>query len=566
MSIKQYAFLFIISLIICFGCETSDNSDENSTDGWAPAHLSAVALSESSIKLTWDDNSEDELGFYIEVSQNNMNSFSHLESINANIETYTHTGLQSNTRYYYRICAYKNDGVSEYSNISDASTFAQQNTIPLSPSSLNATTLSSSSIRLTWADNSSNETGFKIERSLSSGTGFTEIAAVSANTSTYDSTGLNSATRYYYRVRAYNSAGNSSYCSETSALTSSVVTIPNAPNSLSATTLSSSSIRLTWTDNSSNETGFRIERSLSSGTGFTEIAAVSSNTSTYDSTGLNSATRYYYRVRAYNSAGNSSYCSEASALTNSVITLPNTPSNLIVDALSPSSIRIQWTDNSSNETGFRIERQNPSNTSLWVLVSDVSSNTITYTHSGIDDQTFCGYRIRAYNSAGNSSWTTTAFAPKKVRIINDLYDSTSINNIDWYQLNKIVRIRIGVNLNNIINDTTNTYEKLCPVDTATTSYFTNSVDYINPAYNVSTKYRDFDTSSFGSTYYIFVQCGWWEYDAVFSYSWIKRVTQVTCQAGTCYKWATWTVSSHNAGYEVIKVSSGLPHWCWDGYL
>ncbi len=81
---------------------------------------------------------------------------------------------------------------------------------------------------------------------------------------------------------------------------------PNAPTSLAATAVSTSQINLSWTDNSGNETGFKIERCTGSGcTNFAQIATVSANV--YNNTGLSKNTTYTYRVRAYNAAGNSAY-------------------------------------------------------------------------------------------------------------------------------------------------------------------------------------------------------------------------------------------------------------------
>ena len=89
---------------------------------------------------------------------------------------------------------------------------------------------------------------------------------------------------------------------------------PGQPTGLTATPVSTSQIDLAWTDNASNETGFRIERSTN-GTTFTEVATVGANGVMYQSTGLKRNTLYYYRVRAYNAAGNSGYSNIASART-----------------------------------------------------------------------------------------------------------------------------------------------------------------------------------------------------------------------------------------------------------
>jgi chitodextrinase len=90
-------------------------------------------------------------------------------------------------------------------------------------------------------------------------------------------------------------------------------TIPTAPSGLSATATSSSQINLAWTDNSNNEDGFKIERKTGSGGTYSEIATVGAGVTTYNNTGLTANTQYYYRIRSYNSAGNSSYSNEANA-------------------------------------------------------------------------------------------------------------------------------------------------------------------------------------------------------------------------------------------------------------
>jgi hypothetical protein len=90
---------------------------------------------------------------------------------------------------------------------------------------------------------------------------------------------------------------------------------PSAPTNLAAAAASSSQINLTWTDASSNETGFKIERKTGSGGTYSQIATVGAGVTSYASTGLAAGTTYVYRVRAYNAAGNSAYSNEASATT-----------------------------------------------------------------------------------------------------------------------------------------------------------------------------------------------------------------------------------------------------------
>jgi hypothetical protein len=187
----------------------------------------------------------------------------------------------------------------------------------LNPPSLTATAISTSQIRLNWNDPNPNETGYQIERSLYSSSGFALIATAAKNATTYTSSGLASGTTYYYRARAVKANGGttySAYSNVASARTfSSASSAPAAPSSLAAAAASSSQINLSWSDNSTNETGFKVERATSSAGPWTQIGTTTART--FYSTGLAASTTYYFRVRAYNSYGDSAYSNTAWATT-----------------------------------------------------------------------------------------------------------------------------------------------------------------------------------------------------------------------------------------------------------
>jgi fibronectin type III domain protein len=95
---------------------------------------------------------------------------------------------------------------------------------------------------------------------------------------------------------------------------------PAAPTALSASAASTSSINLAWTDNSSDETGFAIERCTGSGcTNFAPVVTTSANATTYSDAGLSASTTYTYRVKAVNATLNlsSGYSNTAAAATES---------------------------------------------------------------------------------------------------------------------------------------------------------------------------------------------------------------------------------------------------------
>lgn len=83
---------------------------------------------------------------------------------------------------------------------------------PAAPSDLAVTSTTSSSISLSWADNSDTETGFKLERCMGATcTNFQQLPAFGANVTSYNDTGLKANATYRYRLRSFNAAGNSAY-------------------------------------------------------------------------------------------------------------------------------------------------------------------------------------------------------------------------------------------------------------------------------------------------------------------------------------------------------------------
>ncbi len=210
-------------------------------------------------------------------------------------------------------------------------------TAPSSPSELSAQAVSSSQITLSWSDNSSDETGFRIQRST--GSDFADLATVTAGTASYSDTGLSAATTYIYRVCASNAAGDSSYADSASATTSaSAANVPVEATALSGQAVSATQINLTWSDNSSNETGFRIQRDA--GSGFSTLTTVTAGRTFYHDTGLTPSATYSYRVVAYNSTGDS----DAS----NTVTLA---SEVISSASSITQYGITWTFDRAYQVG-----------------------------------------------------------------------------------------------------------------------------------------------------------------------------------------------------------------------
>ena len=360
--------------------------------------------------LAWTDNANNETGFSVErCTGAACTNFVQIASLAANTTSYQNIGLTSSTTYRYQVRASNGSVNSGYSNIASATTQAGT-TLPVAPTLLGATAVSSSQINLSWTDNANNETGFSVERCAGATcTNFVAIASLGANATAYQNTGLSSSTAYRYQVRAFNGAGNSGYSNIASATTQATTTAPAAPTLLGATAVSSSQINLSWTDNANNETGFLVEQCAGATcTNFVQTASLGANTTSYQNTGLSASTTYRYRVRATNGAGPSGYSNIASATTSAASSgAPAAPSNLVAVMYSATWVEVTWTDNSTNETGFRLERCIGAGCTNFAVYSSAAANRTNYGHPATSGTTY-RYRLAAVNYQGVSAYTNIA--------------------------------------------------------------------------------------------------------------------------------------------------------------
>ena len=184
------------------------------------------------------------------------------------------------------------------------------------PTGLSGSSSSTSGIDLNWTDNSTNETGFKIDRKTGANGTYSEVATVGAGMVIYSDNSLSEGKTYYYRVSAYNAEGDSPESDEAYA-----VTILAAPSGLSASAVSYTQINLNWTDNSGAESSFIISRASISGGPYRVIGTAGANSTSYSDMGLTFGSTYYYRVQTLNDVTISAYSNEASA-TSAIIIPP----------------------------------------------------------------------------------------------------------------------------------------------------------------------------------------------------------------------------------------------------
>jgi fibronectin type 3 domain-containing protein len=270
-------------------------------------------------------------------------------------------------------------------------------TAPSAPSNLkgNGSASGNASITMTWNDNSNNESGFEIYRSVNGGA-FVGITTTAANATSYTNQGLYTGNTCAYEVRAINGAGSSGF--------TNIASVPRAPAAIRATGLigSTPSIKLTWADNSNNETGFQIYRNVNGGafTGYTTTAA---NATAYIDKAVISGKAYAYEVRAINANATSAFSDIAS--------VPVAPSGLTATGVTGStpSIKLTWTDSSGNESGFQIYRN--VNGGAFSGYTTTLANATSYVDKSVVAGTAYAYEVRAITAYGMSVFTNIASVP-----------------------------------------------------------------------------------------------------------------------------------------------------------
>jgi hypothetical protein len=191
--------------------------------------------------------------------------------------------------------------------------------------------------------------------------------------------------------------------------TAPVVNPLDPPTGLSATATSNTQVDLKWTDNSTAETGFVVERDTSASFAAPTVTTTAANATTYSDTGLTPGTKYYYRVKAQGTSAQSAYSNTANATTPNPVAAP---SGLTATPVSTSRIDLAWADNSANETGFTVERDatgtfaNPQRFPL-------GPNTTSYTDLGLNPSTKYYYRVKATNATDASPYTPIVNATTK---------------------------------------------------------------------------------------------------------------------------------------------------------
>jgi hypothetical protein len=169
--------------------------------------------------------------------------------------------------------------------------------------------ITDTTVELSWTDVTDRETGYEIEQSISSGTGYEVVGTTNLNTTTYTARNLGANTTYYFRVRYFRQKRKSTDYSEYSNIAvAQTLFIDNEPPTISdiqAPSITDTSAMITWVTNEAADSLVLYSHQPDLlATSTTIVDAVDEESHSILVTGLNSETQYYYVVKSTDPHGN----------------------------------------------------------------------------------------------------------------------------------------------------------------------------------------------------------------------------------------------------------------------
>ncbi|GGH12933.1 hypothetical protein GCM10008013_05640 [Paenibacillus segetis] len=266
---------------------------------------------------------------------------------------------------------------------------------PTAPTNVMASNITTESVTLSWTASTDNVgvTGYDVYNGTT--------LAGSTTTTTFTVSSLTPSTTYSFTVKAKDAAGNiSTASSSVNATTLAIVPDtqpPTAPTNITTSNVTSNSVTLNWTASTDNVgvKGYDV---------YKDSALAGSSTSTsYIVTGLSASTAYTFTITAKDEAGNVSVASApVSVTTGAADTVPPTaPTNLAAPTITASSVSLSWTVSTDNVGVKGYDVYNGT-----TLAG--SSNTTSYTVTGLAPNTAYTFTVKAKDDAGNVSAASNA--------------------------------------------------------------------------------------------------------------------------------------------------------------
>lgn len=280
----------------------------------APYDLTVTDATDRYIQIEWIDNSNNEKGFNIyrvktDANDNSTPEFSATPTavLPPNTTIYKDLYVSPLYKYYYKVTAFNDKGESKSTNEIHKIT---PRPLPVPPSELKVLEVKTNSVKLSFKDNSTYETWFKLYRK--SDGDFELVAQLSGHDGIgvieYTDTSVLPYTQYTYKVTSGNEIGESAPSAPITVTT--LKPIPQKPTNLTAVQVEADFVKLSWKDNAQYEDGFYVYRSEGDNTNYKKIATLGVDAHSYTDNTVKASTNYYYKVNAFNGTGESAFSNE----------------------------------------------------------------------------------------------------------------------------------------------------------------------------------------------------------------------------------------------------------------
>ena len=372
----------------------------------APGEItfSGYSSTNHTVSMSWGDNSSDEVGFNVEYSVDGGNTWHVSGNTSANVNYRTATGLRVGVAYEFRVRSFNVYGASGWTYGSFEVPASENAPKALSDFVFGEYDADAKTLRTSWTDNATNEAGYYVQYSVDGGNTWYAAATYGADVTSRVATSVVPGRSYMFRVAAFNSEGTSSWLTSDVYVVAAELNVPSAPSDIKFSDYNpeAGTLVMSWTDNSTNEKGFKVQYSVDDGVTWNDSAYMSSNEASRMVTGLVPGRVYTFRVAAYNNYGYSDWTTASySALSTEGVAAPTEPG--FVYSSTRRRLTFEW---EGAATSYNVQYRLTTDNEWYSLASSTNSVTI----DGVVYGSAYYFRVQGVNQDGAASeWLESSF-------------------------------------------------------------------------------------------------------------------------------------------------------------
>ena len=403
---KFVYFLLVVLFSTISSCtlipiEPTDDSTLRKVEIYYPANNSVIG--QNNTKIEYSVSSPHNIRFLeLYINGQFTNNIPPLENnqLPAIVLSFDSSYIGKKINYY--IIYYDEDGTSVKSDdVVNVSIIENQMT-PYPPFDLRIIKLNKNMINLSWKDTSEIVKSFYIYRKNGIIGEYSLLKVADGTDFNTNDDSLSADSVYFYKIKSINDFGESGFSEEINTVGNGYNGTINPPGELIATAFGTQLVKLTWTDNSENETYFRIERN-SNLNDFFEIGHVGPNVTVFTDSGGNlyAGGTFFYRVIAFSSK-DSAISNIAEVTTFNQTLLP--PAELTAQYYSSLNIvQLNWVNTDPATASFEIWRRRDSED--YFFLESLNALNIVYVDPDIQPGSIYYYKVRGFYNGSFSDFS-----------------------------------------------------------------------------------------------------------------------------------------------------------------